>query len=55
METVILIIMILVKDAQPTISEHKFNSMESCLIAKEQVTSGSFRFGREISAFCVEK
>jgi hypothetical protein len=47
--------MVFTQGQPATVSEHQFNSMESCLLAKEQATSGSFRFSREVKAFCVEK
>ncbi len=51
----ILIIMVFVDGQPATVSEHKFNSVDSCLEARDKATDLPFRFGREVKAFCVEK
>jgi hypothetical protein len=51
----ILIIMVFVDGHPATVSEHKFNSIDSCLEARDKATDLPFRFGREVKAFCVKK
>jgi hypothetical protein len=51
----ILIIIVCTQGQPATTTEHQFNSMESCIIARDQALDIPFRFSREVKAFCVEK
>jgi len=54
-KTLVLIIIVCVQGQPETVTDHKFNSMESCIKARNEAMNIPFRFNREVNAFCVEK
>ena len=54
-QTFILIIIVFVQGQPATTTEHKFNSMETCIVARDQAMDIPFMFSRQVEAFCVEK
>lgn len=51
----ILIIIVWTQGSPATTTEHHFNSMASCIEARDVAINIPFRFSREVKAFCVEK
>ena len=51
----ILIIIVWTQGSPATTTEHHFNSMSSCIEARDHATDIPFMFSRKVKAFCVEK